>query len=109
MIYINPFDDVVDAVEIKSAEDLHKEQVKQETKEKYDVYNRCITLASEKEKLVEANKILAEDLRQLDPVIRMLKSNEWSFDIDPDCSKKKLILSVLKEFDNAWQTISRMI
>ena len=95
MIYINPFDDVVDAVEIKSAEDLHKEQVKQETKEKYDVYNRCITLASEKEKLVEANKILAEDLRQLDPVIRM------SFDIDPDCSKKKLILSVLKEFDNA--------
>ena len=35
MIYINPFDDIVDAVEITSAEDLHKEQVKQDAEGLY--------------------------------------------------------------------------
>ena len=43
--------------------------------------------------------MLAEDLKELQPVIKMLKSNSWSFDIDPDCAKRNAIMGILNDFD----------
>ena len=53
----------------------------------------------DKVQLTQSNKMLAEDLKELEPVIKMLKSNSWSFDIDPDCAKRNAIMGILKNFD----------
>ena len=53
----------------------------------------------DKVELTRSNKMLAEDLKELQPVIKMLKSNSWSFDNDPDCIKRNIIMSILKDFD----------
>ena len=52
-----------------------------------------------KDRLIKSNKLLAEDLKELEPAIRMLKNNQWSFDNDPDCIKRNIIMSILKDFD----------
>jgi|TARA_R100000479_G_scaffold171522_1_gene115139 hypothetical protein len=53
----------------------------------------------DKVELTRSNKMLAEDLKELQPVIKMLKSNSWSFDIDPDCAKRNAIMGILNDFD----------
>ena len=40
-----------------------------------------------------------EDLKELEPVIKLLKTNTWSFDIDPDATKHRAIMNILKDFD----------
>ena len=53
----------------------------------------------DKVQLARSNKMLAEDLKELEPVIRMLKKSSWSFDNDPDCSKRNAIMAILEDFD----------
>lgn len=53
----------------------------------------------DKVQLTQSNKMLAEDLKELEPVIRLLKTNTWSFDIDPDATKHRAIMNILKDFD----------
>ena len=53
----------------------------------------------DKVQLARSNKMLAEDLKELEPVIRMLKKSSWSFDNDPDCSKRNAIMGILEDFD----------
>ena len=53
----------------------------------------------DKVQLTQSNKMLAEDLKELEPVIKMLKSNSWSFDIDPDCAKRNAIMGILNDFE----------
>ena len=43
----------------------------------------------DKVELTRSNKMLADDLKELQPIIRMLKNNQWAFDVDPNCHKKK--------------------
>ena len=49
--------------------------------------------------LSQSNKMLAQDLKELDVVVHLLKNNQWSFDNDPDCIKRNIIMSILKDFD----------
>mgnify|MGYP001406367672 CR=1 FL=1 len=49
--------------------------------------------------LSQSNKMLAQDLKELDVVVHLLKDNQWSFDNDPDCIKRNIIMSILKDFD----------
>ena len=60
-----------------------------------DVTNSIV----DKVQLARSNKMLAEDLKELEPVIRMLKKSSWSFDNDPDCSKRNAIMGILNDFD----------
>ena len=60
-----------------------------------DVTNSIV----DKVQLARSNKMLAEDLKELEPVIRMLKKSSWSFDNDPDCSKRNAIMGILEDFD----------
>tara|TARA_R100000995_G_C3391255_1_gene80577 strand:- start:131 stop:382 length:252 start_codon:yes stop_codon:yes gene_type:complete len=53
----------------------------------------------DKAQLSQSNKILAQDLKELDVVVHLLKDNQWSFDNDPDCIKRNIIMSILKDFD----------
>ena len=53
----------------------------------------------DKVELTRSNKMLAEDLKELEPVIKLLKTNTWSFDVDPDATKHRAIMSILKDFD----------
>jgi len=53
----------------------------------------------DKAQLSQSNKILAQDLKELDVVVHLLKNNQWSFDNDPDCIKRNIIMSILKDFD----------
>jgi hypothetical protein len=43
--------------------------------------------------------MLAEDMKELEPIIRMLKKDSWSFDNDPDCAKRNTIMGILEDFD----------
>ena len=60
-----------------------------------DVTNSIV----DKVQLARSNKMLAEDLKELEPVIRMLKKSSRSFDNDPDCSKRNAIMGILEDFD----------
>ena len=60
-----------------------------------DVTNSIV----DKVQLARSNKMLAEDLKELDVVVHLLKNNQWSFDNDPDCIKRNIIMSILKDFD----------
>ena len=53
----------------------------------------------DKVELTRSNKMLADDLKELQPIIRMLKNNQWSFDVDPNCHKKNMIMDILNDFD----------
>jgi len=53
----------------------------------------------DKAQLSQSNKMLAQDLKELDVVVHLLKDNQWSFDNDPDCIKRNIIMSILKDFD----------
>ena len=53
----------------------------------------------DKVELTRSNKMLSEDLKELQPVIKMLKNNQWSFDVDPNCHKKNMIMDILNDFD----------
>jgi len=53
----------------------------------------------DKAQLSQSNKILAQDLKELDVVVHLLKDNQWSFDNDPDCIKRNIIMSILNDFD----------
>ena len=53
----------------------------------------------DKVELTRSNKMLAEDLKELQPVIKMLKSNSWSFDNDPNSYMKNTIMDILSDFD----------
>ena len=73
-------------------------QIKEEVKEKYGLYNRIIQLATLKEHLQCSNKMFAEDLKEIEPVIKILKENEFSFDNDPDGKLKKEVMSVIENY-----------
>ena len=79
-------------------ERLFKKQIAEENKEKYSNYNRIIELNAENQQLKESNRILAEDLKELDLVVDKLKRHEWSFDNDPQSSLKNAIMDILKDF-----------
>ena len=53
----------------------------------------------DKAQLSQSNKMLAQDLKELDIVVHLLKDNQWSFDNDPDCIKRNIIMSILNDFD----------
>ena len=53
----------------------------------------------DKVQLTRSNKMLAEDMKELEPIIRMLKKDSWSFDNDPDCAKRNTIMGILEDFD----------
>jgi len=53
----------------------------------------------DKVELVRSNKMFSEDLKELQPVIKMLKNNQWSFDNDPNSYMKKAIMDILNDFD----------
>jgi|TARA_B100000900_G_C20116495_1_gene528116 hypothetical protein len=53
----------------------------------------------DKVQLTRSNKMLAEDMKELEPIIRMLKKDSWSFDNDPDCAKRNTIMAILEDFD----------
>jgi len=53
----------------------------------------------DKVELTRSNNMLAEDLKELQPVIKMLKSNSWSFDNDPNSMMKNAIMSIISDFD----------
>ena len=53
----------------------------------------------DKVELTRSNKMLADDLKELQPVIRMLKKNQWSFDNDPNSTMKNTIMDIINDFD----------
>ena len=73
-------------------------QIKEEVKEKYGLYNRIIQLNNNYKIIKYVNKMFAEDLEEIDPVIKILKENEFSFDNDPDGKLKKEVMSVINNF-----------
>jgi len=79
-------------------ERLFKKQIAEDNKEKYSNYNRIIELNAENQQLKESNRILAEDLKELDLVVDKLKRHEWSFDNDPQSSLKNAIMDIIKDF-----------
>ena len=79
-------------------ERLFKKQIAEDNKEKYSNYNRIIELNAENQQLKESNRILAEDLKELDLVVDKLKRHEWSFDNDPQSSLKNVIMDIIKEY-----------
>ena len=79
-------------------ERLFKKQIAEDNKEKYSNYNRIIELNAENQQLKESNRILAEDLKELDLVFDKLKRHEWSFDNDPQSSLKNAIMDIIKDF-----------
>ena len=79
----------------QDVERLFKKQIAEDTKEKYSNYNRIIELNAENQQLKESNRILAEDLKELDLVVDKLKRHEWSFDNDPNGELKKAVLELI--------------
>ena len=53
----------------------------------------------DKVELVKSNKMFSEDLKELQSVIKILKSNSWSFDNDPNSYMKNTIMDILNDFD----------
>ena len=73
-------------------------QIAEEVKEKYNLYDKIIKLNIKCKLLKYVNKMFAEDLEEIDPVIKILKENEFSFDNDPDGKIKKKVMSVVNSF-----------
>jgi len=53
----------------------------------------------DKVQLTQSNKMLAEDMKELEPIIRMLKKDSWSFDNDPNSMMKNTIMNIISDFD----------
>ena len=73
-------------------------QIAEEVKEKYGLYKKIIQLNNNYKIIKYVNKMFAEDLEEIDPVIKILKENEFSFDNDPDGKIKKKVMSVVNSF-----------
>ncbi len=73
-------------------------QIAEEVKEKYGLYKRIIELNTNYKIIKYVNKMFAEDLEEIDSVIKILKENEFSFDNDPDGKLKKEVMSVIKNY-----------
>ena len=50
------------------------------------------------ETLKSSNKMLADDLKEVDLVIDKLKRHQWSFDNAPQSSLKNVIMDIIKDF-----------
>jgi hypothetical protein len=73
-------------------------QIAEEVKEKYGLYKRIIELNTNYKIIKYVNKMFAEDLEEIDPVIKILKENKFSFDNDPDGKLKKEVMSVVENY-----------
>ncbi len=73
-------------------------QIAEEVKEKYGLYKKIIQLNNNYKIIKYVNKMFAEDLKEIDPIIKILKENEFSFDNDPDGKLKKEVMSVINNF-----------
>jgi hypothetical protein len=73
-------------------------QIAEEVKEKYGLYKKIIQLNNNYKIIKYVNKMFAEDLEEIDPVIKILKENEFSFDNDPDGKLKKEVMSVIENY-----------
>jgi hypothetical protein len=73
-------------------------QIAEEVKEKYGLYKRIIELNTNYKIIKYVNKMFAEDLEEIDPVIKILKENKFSFDNDPDGKLKKEVMSVIENY-----------
>ena len=73
-------------------------QIAEEVKEKYGLYKRIIELNTNYKIIKYVNKMFAEDLEEIDSVIKILKENEFSFDNDPDGKLKKEVMSVVENY-----------
>ena len=73
-------------------------QIAEEVKEKYGLYKRIIELNTNYKIIKYVNKMFAEDLEEIDPVIKILKENKFSFDNDPNGKLKKEVMSVIENY-----------
>ena len=90
---------------IISNDEMWKKQVAQDNIEKYTYAIKLMEKHTELERLKykyetlkSSNKMLADDLKEVDLVIDKLKRHEWSFDNDPQCSLKNVIMDIVKDF-----------
>ena len=90
---------------IISNDEMWKKQVSQDNIEKYTYAIRLMEKHTELERLKykyetlkSSNKMLADDLKEVDLVIDKLKRHQWSFDNDPQSSLKNVIMDIIKDF-----------
>ena len=90
---------------IISNDEMWKKQVAQDNIEKYTYAIKLMEKHTELERLKykyetlkSSNKMLADDLKEVDLVIDKLKRHQWSFDNDPQSSLKNVIMDMIKDF-----------
>ena len=90
---------------IISNDEMWKKQVSQDNIEKYTYAIKLMEKHTELERLKykyetlkSSNKMLADDLKEVDLVIDKLKRHQWSFDNDPQSSLKNVIMDIIKDF-----------
>jgi ppGpp synthetase/RelA/SpoT-type nucleotidyltranferase len=90
---------------IISNDEMWKKQVAQDNIEKYTYAIKLMEKHTELERLKykyetlkSSNKMLADDLKEVDLVIDKLKRHQWSFDNDPQSSLKNVIMDIIKDF-----------
>ena len=90
---------------IISNDEMWKKQVAQDNIEKYTYAIKLMEKHTELERLKykyetlkSSNKMLADDLKEVDLVIDKLKRHQWSFDNDPQSSLKNTIMDIIKDF-----------
>ena len=90
---------------IISNDEMWKKQVAQDNIEKYTYAIKLMEKHTELERLKykyetlkSSNKMLADDLKEVDLVIDKLKRHQWSFDNDPQSSLKNAIMDIIKDF-----------
>ena len=88
-----------------SNDEMWKKQVSQDNIEKYTYAIKLMEKHTELERLKykyetlkSSNKMLADDLKEVDLVIDKLKRHQWSFDNDPQSSLKNVIMDIIKDF-----------
>ena len=89
---------------IISNDEMWKKQVAQDNIEKYTYAIKLMEKHTELERLKykyetlkSSNKMLADDLKEVDLVIDKLKRHQWSFDNDPQSSLKNVIMDIIKD------------
>ena len=90
---------------IISNDEMWIKQVAQDNIEKYTYAIKLMEKHTELERLKykyetlkSSNKMLADDLKEVDLVIDKLKRHQWSFDNDPQSSLKNVIMDIIKDF-----------
>ena len=90
---------------IISNDEMWKKQVAQDNIEKYTYAIKLMEKHTELERLKykyetlkSSNKMLADDLKEVDLVIDKLKRHQWSFDNDQQSSLKNVIMDIIKDF-----------